>query len=345
VNVRLIALGLACSYSLFGQYSKWQDACFNNPRLPYCIGHDSAVRPQAPPKDQQPQGIVRHPGSFLSPPAPGKGSPSVITLGGIDWRFADPFADVLAGFNLNGLSGSPATLRIISQLAAKQDLSQAEMERIFESLAGVNQIALSVRDNRTVIMVTGRVADSTVSELPPGWKAVPLSGIGMLMGLNAAVDNASQRITTKAPLTELELLAGEYQNGSEFWALGSGRLLGEQGASAGVKRFSMAISILDRLTVDQAYELDRAPQPNAPRAWPANISGAVMDGNVVHVRSSIDIDEVAEKFPPIAGGKLGQNLGSLVKFARYLPERQNAVIDQSKPVIYGLDDGPKVVKQ
>lgn len=308
------------------------------------MGHDSAVRPEKPQKDTGPQGIVRHPGSILSAPARG-GTPSMIVVGGIDWRFADPFADVLAGFNLGRLSGSPAAIRVISQLGAKQDLSQAEMERIFEGLSGVNQIALSVRDNRTVVMVTGRVADSTISDLPPGWKAVPVAGKGMLLGQAQAVDQAAQRIASQAPMSELASLADQQQNDNDFWTLCSGSLLGQQAVNAGVKRTGLAVSIQDRLTSDQAYELNRAPEANSPRAWPANILGAAIDGNVVHVRAAMDTDEVQEKFGPIAASPLGQNLGTLVKLARYLPGRVTAVADPTKPTIYGLDDGPKVVNQ
>ena len=309
------------------------------------MGHDSAVKPTPPEKDTGPQGIVRHPGSILSAPARGKGTPEVIEVRGIDWRFADPFADVLAGFNLSRLSGSPAAIRVISQLGAKQDLSQAEMERIFEGLSGVNQIALSVRDNQTVVMVTGRVADSTISDLPLGWKAVPVAGKGMLLGQAEAVDQAAQRITSPAPVSELARLADQQQNDNDFWALGSGKLLGEQAVSAGVKRTGLVVSIQDRLTSDQAYELNRAPDANSPRAWPANLGGATIDGNVVHVRAAMDSDEVQEKFGPIAASPLGQNLGTLVKLARYLPGHVTAVADPTKPTIYGLDDGPKVVNQ
>lgn len=309
------------------------------------MGHDSAVKPTPPQKDTGPQGILRHPGSILSAPAPGKGTPEAIEVGGIDWRFADPLADVVAGFNLSGLAGSPVAIRVISQLGAKQDLSQVEMERIFEGLSGVNQIALSVRNNRTVVMVTGRAADSAISGLPPGWKATPVADKGMLLGQAEAVDEAAQRIARKAPLSELASLADQQQTSTEFWALGSGSLLGEQAASAGVKRFALAVSIEDNLTSDQAYELNRAPEAATARAWPANIGGATIDGNVVHVTTAMAADDVPEMFGPIAASPLGQNLGALVKVARYLPGRVAAQTDHTKPVIYGLDDGPKEVRQ
>jgi hypothetical protein len=56
-------------------------------------------------------------------------------------------------------------------------------------------------------------------------------------------------------------------------------------------------------------------------------------------------DEVQQKFGPIAVSPLGQRLTALVQAARYLPVRDTTQPKQSKPVIYGLDGGPKEVNQ
>ncbi len=338
--MRLLIAALVWTSCVCAQRFSWQDACFKNPRLPYCMGHDAAVRPSPPEKDNGPQRIVKNPGSILSAPGRGRGSPSVIDVGGIDWRFADPFADALAGFNLTRLAGSPAAIRVISQLGAKQDLSQAEMERIFEGLSGVNEMAISIRDDRTVVMITGRVADSAISDLPPGWKAAPVPGRGILFGVPAAVDLAVQRIATQAPLLDTGRFAEQQQNESEIWAIRSNRLLGQQAMRAGVKQFSLAVSIQDRLLSDQAWELNHAPEAGA---WPANITGAVIEGNLVHVRGAMAIDDVQEKFGVIAATSLAQDLGTLVKLARYFPAP--TPVTHTKPVIDGLDDGPKEVRQ
>ena len=345
MNLRVLVLALACTVGLCAQHFSWQDACFKNPALPYCPGHDSAVRPAPPQKDTGPTGVVRNPGSILSAPVSGKAAPSVVTVGGVDWRFADPFADVIAGINFSRLAGSPVAIRVISQLGLKQDLSEAEIERILEGLSGVNQMAFSVRDNRTVVLVTGRVTESTISELPPGWKAVPVVGNALLLGQTDAVDQAAQRIATNATSSDLARSADQRQNESEFWAVRSAKSLGPQALSAGVKRFAMTISIQDRLTIEEAYEMNAIPDANARRAWPGNIAGAQIDGNVVHMRTAMEADDVQQKFGSIAASPLGQDLGSLVKTARYLPTRESPETVHSKPVIYGLDNGPKEVRQ
>ncbi len=89
----------------------------------------------------------------------------MIVIGGIDWQFVDPFADAVAGFNFRGLSSSPLARRLIAQLGTNQGISEADIKKIFDGLSGVEQIALSMRDNRIVVMVTGRVSDSTLPAL------------------------------------------------------------------------------------------------------------------------------------------------------------------------------------
>ena len=79
--------------------------------------------------------------------------------------------------------------------------------------------------------------------------------------------------------------------------------------------------------------------------WQNKLGNATLEGNALHVRMSMEADEVQKKFGQIADGPVGERLAALVKAARYLPARDASVPRQTKPVIYGLDDGPKVVNQ
>jgi hypothetical protein len=343
VRICVIALGLVWAGSLYGQSKfSWQDACFKNPAAPYCKGHDYAIKPPPPaPRETAPRTVIRNP----FPSTPRSVTPSVMEVGGIDWRFADPFADVLVGFNFNGLSASPLAHNLITQLGAKQGLTAADMEKIFAGLSDVEQVALSVRGDRIVVMVTGRVTESPL--LPPeaGAKAVLVSGNAMLMGHADAVDQAAQRIAMKWPAGELTRSAAELQASSEFWAIGSARLIGPQAVSQGMKRFSMTVSVRDRLTSDVAFEFNGVPNASALRMWQTSRSAATLEGNVVHVRMSMEANEVQKEFGQIADSPVGQRLGALVEAARYLPAREITVPKQTRPVIYGLDGGPREVNQ
>jgi hypothetical protein len=96
MGIRLFAFSLVFAASLWGQKRfSGQDACFKNPGAPYCQGHDYAVKKQ-PPSNASPT-VVTNPGAST----PSTPTPSLIVVGGIDWRFADPFADALVGINFS----------------------------------------------------------------------------------------------------------------------------------------------------------------------------------------------------------------------------------------------------
>jgi hypothetical protein len=346
MGIRILGLSLVWTASLFGQYGhprfSWQEACFKNPGAPYCQGHDFAVKHTAPAKNTGPGNIVTNP--FPSTSTPQKVSPSVIVVGGIDWRFADPFADAIVGFNLSDLAASPLARGLIAQLGASQGLTEADLQKIFDGLSGVDQVAFSVHNNRVVVMITGRVADSTLPAPEAGWKAVPVSGNAMLVGHADAVDWAMRRIAMKGPLAELTRDAEERQATSEFWAVGSPGLVGPQAIAAGVKRFSMSVSVRNRLATDVAFEFNGVPTAQTLKTWQTPAGATTLEGNVLHVRMSMEASEVQQKFGKIAAGPVGQRLAGLVTAARYLPVRDTTAPKQTKAVIYGLDDGPKEVK-
>jgi hypothetical protein len=343
VKIFFLTLGLACAGSLCGQHRfSWQDACFNNPAAPYCAGHDYAIKPPAKTKKGAPGSVAAD--SDPVPSAPESVTPSVIVVGGINWRFADPLADAIVGVNASGLSASPLARRLVARLGAGQGIAEADLGKIFDGLSGVYRVALSVRNNRSVFMITRRGTDLTIPPVDAGWKAVTVGGNAMLVGHADAVDQAAERIAAEAPLAELARLAEEWQADSEFWAVGSAAFLGPQAVGAGIKRFSMAVSIRDRFTSSAAFEFDGVPDANTLQKWPSTLGAAMIDGHVVHVRTSLKNDEVDQSFGQIAVSPLGERLATLVKAAQFLPGRDNAPPKSTKPVIYGLDSGPKQVK-
>jgi hypothetical protein len=265
-------------------------------------------------------------------------------VGGVDWRFVDPFADVLFGFNVGRLAGSPLARTMISQLGARQNLNATDMQKIFDGLSGIDQLAVFVRDNRFVVMLAGDVTDTSLPAMEPGMKAVPISAGAMLFGSADAVDQAAQRIAMKSPLSELARQAESRQASSEFWAIGSARSIGPQAVSAGMKRFSLAVSIQSGLTSDLAIEFNGPP--TAKTLHMLTLPGAAtLEGNTVHARASTEASEVQQKFGAIVASPVGERLAALVEAARHLPARDITIRNQSRPVIYGLDGGPRVVGQ
>jgi hypothetical protein len=335
MRIRILALSLLCAASLCGQRRfSWQGYCFDHPAAPFCSGHDYAIKPT--PKGAAPRDVATNP--FV--PAPPIVTPTIIVISGIDWRFADPFADTLAGFNFSGLSTSPLARNLIAQLGASQGLTEADLRKIFDGLSGVDQVALSIRDNEIVAMVTGNVTDSTLPASEAGWKAVPVSANAMLVGHPEAVDQATQRIAMKLPLAEFTRLAVERQAGSDFWVIGPAALLGPQAVSAGVKRFTLTVSVRNNLASDLAFEFEAAPDADTVQKWQATL-----EDNVAHLRLSMEAYEVQQGFGRIVDSPVGHRLAALVQAARYLPVRNATVPSHTKPVIYGLDSGPREVNQ
>jgi hypothetical protein len=338
MQIRLLGLGLALPLCLNAQYGgkkfNWQDACFFNPGLPYCFGHDYAIKPKPGSK----KGVTTSDGRYV------EAGPSTIDAVGIDWRFADPSAEALAVLDCSKLQTLPLARGLIEQLGAAQGLSQPDIQKILRGLSGVGQVALSVHDEKVVLMVTGRGRDSILPAPEPGWKATSLEGNVLLIGHEKAVDEAAQRLLSPKLLDDMALLAQHRPADTQFWAIGSAKLAGEEAATAGVKRFSLTASIQDRLTSNTVFEFDSAPDVNTIQPWMKTFSDAKIEGNSVRVAVSMEADQARASSSQIAAGLLGQHLGTLIKSARNLPVRDTATTIHTKPVIYGLEDGPREVK-
>ena len=264
---------------------------------------------------------------------------------GIDWRFADPAADSLAVLNSGKLAASPLAHSLIDQLGAGQGLSAAEAQNTFRALSGVNQMAVSVHGDRIVFFVTGRQSDAILPALETGWKYAPLPGNMLLIGHTDAVNEAVQRIAlATAPLSDLASMAIGRPDDSEFWAVASANLVGPEAAKAGVQRFSLTASMRDSLISDTIFEFNGDPDASAVKRWLNTLGDAQLDGPIVHAKMSMKLEETKQNSGQIAASPFGQRLGALIQSARYLPVRDTATTVHTKPVIFGLDDGPREVK-
>jgi len=328
-------MGLFLAASLFGQYGhqrfSWQEACFKNFGLPYCQGNDFAIKPQPGGRNQS-RGIT---GTYDPFPAANV-TPAEIVAGAIDWRFADPSSDTLVGFHARQLAAEPLGRKVITQFGANLGLTPAEIQNMLERLSGVEQVAIASGKNQTILMVTGRASDSILPPLESGWKATPVAGNAVLIGQAEAVDQAVQRMAKDDPPNELMRLAMRRQAGNEFWAVGFAGLAGPEAEGTKVKGFSMGVSIRDRLTSALALEFDGSPDAKALATWAPAVKGPI-EGNVVHVVTTIESNEVQQKLVQIAASPVGANLTALVKPTRYLPVHDASVPIQAKPKIYGLD--------
>jgi len=335
---RSLTFALLFVSSLYAQKThkfSWQDACFDNPTAPYCMGHEDAIKRSARTTDA----VGRNAGT------PREDAPLPVNSGGIDWRFADPLADALAGFNFKELSASPLARRLVVQWGAIAGVTEADMEKRLDGLSGVHLVAISTRDSRIVVMITG-VSVSALPALEPGWKAVPVANSGsevaILVGHAGAVDQALQRIAANGALSEPTRLAQERQLNNQFWAVGLSRFIGPQAESSSLQRFSLALTVQNQLASDATFEFNSAPAAEVFPFWPT-FGDAAIESNAIHAQKSMEGDEAQQRVQQMALSALGQRLTGLVTAGRYLPFRDITALKKTKPVIYGLDDGPKVI--
>jgi hypothetical protein len=261
----------------------------------------------------------------------------------MDWRFVDPFADAVVGINFSRIVDSSLAQSMVAQLGAKAGLTPEDVKKLFDGLSGLDQIALSVRENKMVVMMTGSLTETSPPPAEAGMKVVPVTAGVMLMGTPDAVDQAFQRINMRVPLSDLAKSAQERQAASEFWAMGSARLFGQQAVSAGLNRFFLTVWIRNNLISDLAFEFNGVPNPKAL----AGLSklGGTLEGNVLHSRTAIEANELQQKFAEFVASPAGDQMAALISAARSLPARDTTAPKQTKPVIYGLEGGPKVVGQ
>jgi hypothetical protein len=337
VRLRLLPISLlAAAVSLPGQYRSqrhsWQNDCFNNPRLPYCMGHESAVKPERPEKDPKSGSGYSDP---LPPPV--NVTQAEIAAGAIDWRFADPSADTLIGFHARKLSAAPMARAVIAQLAASQKLIAADNQKLFENLSNVDQVAVSIRENETLIMATGRKSDTILPQLDPDWKVVPVARAAIVIGPAAAVDQALQRMAADVPPTESMRWMMKRQASTDFWRSGA---IAVPPAAGDKLRSVLTVSIDDHFSSDLALEFPKPPDAATLAALPPALKG-VVENNVVHVRASAESEEVQPKLSKLFGTPTGDSLGALITSTRYLPVHDPAIPKQARPVIYGLEGGPQ----
>lgn len=328
-------MGLFVATSLFGQHGhrrfSWQESCFNNFGLPYCQGHDFAIK-QPKGKNGSSPGVA----GYVDFPAVNV-TPAEVVSGAIDWRFADPSADTLVGLHAKKLTAAPLARKMVAQLETSLGVAPAEIDNILERLSGVEQVGISVGQGQTVVMVTGRESDSTSAPLEPGWKAAPVYGNALLIGPAEAVDQAVQRLAKDDPPGDMMRLAMRRQANNEFWALGFPGQPGPEAGSTKVQSFSLELALRDRFFIsDLALEFSAPPDAKALGTWAPPLKAAV-EGNVVRASTTIESEEVQQKLGLIAASPIGEHLTALVKPTRYLPIHDVTVPKQVKPKIYGLD--------
>ncbi len=351
MRIHALALGFLCTAGLWGQGMNWQNYCFDHPKAAPCPNREFSGKRNAGQSDPAPSSngvtkqmwapIPKTPGGRYTGGGQESTESGLLAFGDVNWQFAEPASDALAGFHVSRLAASPLARSVIVALGAERGLSGAAMQKILDQIANVDEAGVSVKDNRIVAAVTGPVNESLV--VSGDLKAMPISKRLGLIGQPDAVDQATQRIAFNGPSTDWTRMAEKWQSGSDFWVVGSGEILGLEAAATGLRQFSVTVWAGEQLSVDMVFDFSAPLSAEALAKWQAALGPVEPEGNTIHFRTSVGADELNAKLARFTESPLGQPLASLVQAAQVLPVRESAKPRPTKPVIYGLDNGPRTV--
>jgi len=294
VAILRLALCLLCAGAVYGQYNRghrfsWQEYCFTNPSAIVCPGHEYFKKG---PKDKD------------------GGTPGAFGAAGIDWRFADPASEILAGFHPGDLASSPRARKLLVQLGSQRGVAEAGVNKIFDGLAGVDEVGLSIRDHRAVMMVISRAGDFHLPAPGEGMKAVTVAPKVILIGQTEAVDQAMDRMGKQMPLGENMRAADERRGRSDFWVIAPGEMAGPDAVTAGVKRLTLAVSFRSRVTTELSADFEVVPSADTLRKFLPGLGAVMIDSNSVRLPLSMD---------QICASPIGQHLPDLIAAASSLP--------------------------
>jgi hypothetical protein len=97
---------------------------------------------------------------------------------------------------VSALRDSALARQLLLAIGSKQGLKEAVLQRVFEVLSGVDQIAVSLNNNRAVALLVGHVSEAMFPSPQPGMRAVQVSENALLFGQSSEVTDARQRMTT-----------------------------------------------------------------------------------------------------------------------------------------------------
>jgi hypothetical protein len=145
----------------------------------------------------------------------------------------------------------------------------------------------------------------------------------MLLGHADAVDQAVKRMAASGGVAEMP------QDGGAFWAIASAALAGPE-----VKQLLVTGSMENQVPADLTVEFNAVPAAETLRTWP---SGGTVEGGTLHVGMSMEA---------IVASPAGRQLAAgLIEAARFIPAPGAAAPKHTRPVIYGLDGGPRVAQE
>src|SRR5579862_4818311 len=164
----------------------------------------------------------------------------------VDWRFADPGAQLIGGLDIQSLLNSPLVKAALDQAAEKMGSNAPAMQLTLGTLSGVSQVYFSITarqdDAEAVMMIKGTLDDAAVrafiqgaaagsaqtkgpTKTPPPPKAdlLRVDATTILLGSPSLLTAAKRRMErpASAQLGSVQARAAKLAAGNDFWIGGT----------------------------------------------------------------------------------------------------------------------------
>lgn len=286
-----------------------------------------------------------------------------------DWRFADSRAVLIGGFHGHSLAESRFVRALLFDLARRHGATLADIDRMMKPFDGVDQVCFSLSSAsrgapEVLIYVNGNLEGSPAPMLlqnSGAFKSVSIDDKSIVLGTPALVDQAVARmhapVAADSPLIRR---ARELAPRDDFWmAAHPSAMASSSDMARNLEAFSFGVNVqrqfwmearFDTHSEEIAEQLAGALEDGQDETADSPLARAMVvdtNGSVVEIHATADARSVVLDFAKQVREFAGEQVGTLVASLRTAAAAAAKPAPEPpprKPVIYGLDDGPREVK-
>ena len=148
----------------------------------------------------------------------GKGSPTDIRLGEMDWRLVEPNADLMIGINMASLMESELARTLIRQWTGKLGATTEEQDRLLANLGDVTEAVISVQGKEVLAVLLGHLDDFPEGAQVGGLQSTRVSVDTAILGSPWAIKFARHRLNFGLPVSTQLREAQQLSQTYHFWA-------------------------------------------------------------------------------------------------------------------------------
>jgi hypothetical protein len=312
--------------------------------------------PAVAPRPAPPAVVVRTPPRNTA-------APTMIQVGGPDWRFEDPFATLIGGIDMDALWRSEIVRGALAQLLAGVPGGESALQN--SGASGVTRALFSLRDwggePKVLVLLTGQVDEKALAQAMNGRLQVRRVDLeNVLLGTGAELVNAAGRMNRPVAESGPSALhqSKTLVDGHDFWIAGRiPRMPQTAQVADAIQGFALGFSLRKDLRLDvslntASVQMAQEIVTKARTSMKETPEGASLDvsaqGKSVELRFAMDgarLNQALAKAMPASGfSEMFSSLGiAPVSAGSTAPKPAAPAPPRRSAVIYGLDEGPREV--